>query len=437
MTRLAFICVGGTHFDGDTLKKRALGGTEAAVVQMAKNLAKIGFDVSVFNRCDIEDCKPGMYDLVWYHSLEDVNEAKYFDIVISVQSLIPFVPPNYYNRIPPQAYDASIFDNIRTTTKWKVVAVHNTSLGNVEDPLLEPLLVEGHINEMFTQSDFQTNYLLNCSHHGAPKRNFEVLKNKVWQTRGGVEIYQDALQQTVGTIHTKDPNLFISTASVFKGLQNLIYDIWPKIKERIPDAKLRALGGYYHTKPDDPDPNKTLWEKMIPFGSRYGVEFTGLVGPWAVAQHLQKASFLLAPSAYPETFGLSLLEAQAYNCPVITCRFGAAEETAVEEACYKINYPIEPNNVYPHIDGKAQVAKYVDLVVAAHGSFELWTNKARYGNKIREIAGWDGIALQWKQHLYKVLNLYFDPGEYFKVKVLNHEVHRVFRRRWMNREEMI
>lgn len=436
MTRLAFIVPFGTHFDGSAsmLAERALGGTEMAVVQMAKNLAKIGFDVSVFNRCDIEDCEPGSYDFVWYHPLEEVAHAKDFDIVISVQSLIPFVPEKYYNRIPPQPFEASIFESIQKTTNWKIVAVHNTSLGNVEDPLLEPMLVEGYFHEIFTQSDFQTNYLLNCTHHGAPKRNFEVLKNKVWQTRGGVEVHKTT---NLGATHNKDPNLFISTASVFKGLQNLVYDIWPKIKELIPDGKLRVLGGYYHTKPNDPDPNKELWEKMKPFGARYGVDFRGLVPHHQVATSLQEASYLLAPSAYPETFGLSILEAQVYNCPVVTCRFGAAEETAVDEACFKINYPIEPNNVYPYIDGKAQVRKYVDEVFRAYETPEEWIAKARYGNKIREIAGWDGIALQWKQHFYKVLNLYFDPGEYFKVKNLNHEVHRVFRRRWMNREEMI
>lgn len=431
--KLAFVVPFGTHFDGLTVQTRALGGTEAAVVHMAKNLAEIGFDVTVFNRCDIEDCSAGTFYGVRYRPFEEVKDAKYFDIVISVQSLIPFVPPEYYDRIPPQDFDASIFDNIRTTTRYKVVAVHNTSLGDVEDPLLEPMLVEGHIDRIFTQSDFQTIYLLNCSHHGAPKRNFEVLKNKVWQTRGGCD-YDSSVHSG---IELKDPDLFVSTSSVFKGLQNLIYQVWPKIKERIPNARLDVLGGYYHTKPNDPDPNKELWDKMVPFGTRYGAMFYGLLPHKLLVSHLAKASFLLAPSAYPETFGLSLLEAQVYNTPVITCRFGAAEETAVDEASYKIDYPIEANNVYPNINNKEQVEKYVSAVVRAHSDRTVWRAKSLYGNTIREVAGWSTIALQWKQHFHKVLDIYLPSADYFKVKTLNHTVHRVFRRRFMNPEEMI
>src|ERR1017187_2013679 len=186
---IAFIVLFCTHFDGSTLSKRGCGGTESAVIQLAKNLATLDFSVTVFCDCDTDDTSPGIYDNVHYHPINDLKDAT-ADIVISIHSLIPFIPSKYYNRIPPQNFSATIFENIIKTAKWKVLSHHNTALPPPEDPLLEPLVVEGYIDEVLTQSDFQSIYILNCSHSG-PKRNFEVLKRKIFQTRGGIERYID------------------------------------------------------------------------------------------------------------------------------------------------------------------------------------------------------------------------------------------------------
>src|ERR1022692_683959 len=97
MISIAFINLFCTHFDGSTLSKRGCGGTESAVIQLAKNLAILDFDVTIFCDCNTDDTKPGTYDNVQYRILQDIKEAKNFDIVVSIHSLIPFIPPKYYS----------------------------------------------------------------------------------------------------------------------------------------------------------------------------------------------------------------------------------------------------------------------------------------------------------------------------------------------------
>jgi hypothetical protein len=45
----------GSPYDGSTPSKRALGGSESAVVFIARELAKIGIQVDVYNRCEEMD----------------------------------------------------------------------------------------------------------------------------------------------------------------------------------------------------------------------------------------------------------------------------------------------------------------------------------------------------------------------------------------------
>jgi hypothetical protein len=72
--KIAIIDKIGLCYDGDTLSKQGLGGSESAVILLSKELAKIGFDVTVYNNCkDGSNSKPGIYDKVRYI---DTSDAK-------------------------------------------------------------------------------------------------------------------------------------------------------------------------------------------------------------------------------------------------------------------------------------------------------------------------------------------------------------------------
>lgn len=422
---VAIVDIMGIPYDGTTLKKRGLGGSESAVILMSKELTKLGFSVTVFNNC-VDDAKPGIYDGVSYRNVKDIPDNEKFDIVISSRTVFPFVPKQMQNMIN---FDASAFSFMRTHAKLKIVWMHDTFCAG--DHILENLVVNGFIDELFTLSDFHTSYVTTCNH--GVKRMFEVLKDHIFMTRNGIVRYSNQVD-----ISKKDPDLFVYNASTSKGMVPLVEDIWENIKRNIPGARLKIIGGYYKfAEASEPDEQEKKWRSLAT-NQKYkdlGVEFTGIIKQSEIAEILSEATFMIYPPAFPETFGISTLESLAYNTPLISSRFGALEETAVAQACYMMDYPIEPNNVYPTINAKEQQNNFINLALSAHRNKYLLQQKQHYCNIIKDISGWDSVAKQWKQHLIQKLGLYLHVDEYREVSSINSRVHTVFGRRFHNKEE--
>ena len=429
MISVAIIDIIGLTYDGATLEKRGLGGSESAVILMSKELASLGFDVTVFNNCIDKESAPGVYNGVKYidHTELDVKNDYKFDVVISSRTVGPFLPQHLYQHfqdLNPQRYSI-----IKQNAKLKVVWMHDTFCRG--DHLLEDLVVNGDIDELFTLSDFHTSYITTCNHGN--RRNFEVLKNKIFMTRNGIVQYKDEVD-----ISAKDPHLYVYNASVTKGMLPLVNKIWPRIKAQIPEAKLKVIGGYYRFRENAaPDEQEKTWRQMVadPKYATWGIEFTGVIKQSEIAEILSKSSFMLFPGAFPETFGISTLESLAYNTPLITTRFGALEETAVEQACYLIDYAIEPNSLFPNINAEAQETKFVQQVLKANADRYLHQQKMYFCNIVKGISTWDTVAIQWKQHIYKKLGAYLPVSDYRKVSDINSRVKKVFGRRFGNYED--
>lgn len=420
MVKIAIVDVVGLAYDGSTLATRGLGGSESAVILMSAELAKLGFDVTVYNNCIDSEAAPGVYNNVCYRDLTflDTCEQQHYDVIISSRTVVPYIKEEQYNdfvRYRPERYK-------KLTGTFKAVWMHDTFCTG--DHLLESLAVEGRYDEIFTLSDFHTSYVTTCDH--SHKRMFEVLKNKVFQTRNGIVLYDTPAVD-------KDPNLFVYNASVTKGMLPLVNSIWPIIKSQLPDARLKVIGGYYRFKENEaPDEQEQTWRDIVnnPAYEHIGIEFTGIITQQEIANILSEASLMLYPSEFPETFGISTLESLAYNTPLVTNRFGALEETALNEACYLIDYPIRANGLYPNINFPSQVQKFITKTISAVNDTYLLQQKREYCNIIKDVCTWDTIALQWKQHLYKVLGLYLDADEYSYVSYINARVQQIFKRKF-------
>jgi FkbM family methyltransferase len=434
MVKIGIIDIIGIPYDGTTVFKQGLGGSESAVTLVAKELAELGFSVTVFNNCNLDHAQPGIYDQVTYRPLTDLADDHVFDVIISSRTIIPFTAVADYEKLGD--YRArpfapmNLYDRIVSKAKVRILWMHDTfCLG---DNLIEELAVSNRITDIFTLSDFHLTYVANCNH--GRRRNFEVLKRKFFITRNGINKYYDEVD-----VAAKDRNLFVYNASVTKGMVPLVTQIWPHVKRHIPEARLKVIGGYYRfSTSSNPDEQEIKWRELAndPKNSALGIEFTGVISQREIADILVAANFMIYPAAFPETFGISTLESIAYNTPAITCRFGALEEIALENACYLIDYAIEPNNLFTDIDVPKQVEAFVKTTVEAYRNPYLHQQKQYYCNIVKDVAGWDSVALQWKQHLYRKLGLYLSRDEYRAVSKINHKVHKIWQRRYHNSVEL-
>ena len=431
--KIAIIDIIGIPYDGTTVFKQGLGGSESAVTLMSKELAVLGFEVTVFNNC-IDHASPGIYDRVTYRHLNDLAQDHYFDVVISSRTVIPFVDPSQYDRLTDRRawpfHGMNLYDRILSNAKMRILWMHDTfCLGDI---LIEELALADRITDIFTLSDWHTTYVLNCDH--GKRRNFEVLKRKIFITRNGAHNYNREVD-----IKAKDPNLFVYNASVTKGMIPLVNHIWPRVKQQIPNAQLKIVGGFYKfSEHDEPDQQEKDWRAMAMDlnNSEKGIEFTGIIPQHEIANTLSKASFMIYPCAFPETYGISTLESLMYNTPSITCRFGGLEEIAIERACYLIDYAIEPNSLFQHIDLPSQVDKFVQVVVEAHRNTYLHQQKQYYCNIIKDIAGWDSVAKQWRQHMFRKCGAYLPAVQYREVSKINRRLHKIYGRRYHNTVEL-
>jgi len=431
--KLAIIDIIGIPYDGTTIFKQGLGGSESAVTLMGKELADLGFEVTVFNNC-VDHAQPGIYDGVTYQHLNDLAQDHYFDIVVSSRTIIPFTQPerypelNDYRAMPYQGMN--LYDRILSKAKMRILWMHDTfCLG---DNLIEDLATSDRITDIFTLSDWHTTYITNCDH--GKRRNFEVLKRKVFITRNGAYNYIPEVDITA-----KDRNLFVYNASVTKGMIPLVNSVWPHVKRHIPQAQLKIIGGYYKfSEADEPDQQEKDWRNMAmdPANAEKGIEFTGIIPQNQIAEILSKANFMIYPCAFPETYGISTLESLLYNTPSITCRFGGLEEIAIEKACYLIDYAIEPNGLFPNINVPHQIEQFVKTVVEAYHNTYLHQQKQYYCNIIKDIAGWDSVAQQWRQHMFRRCGEYLSRDDYRAVSKINHRLHKIYNRRFHNVVEL-
>jgi len=432
--KIAIIDIIGIPYDGTTVDKQGLGGSESAVILMSRELAQIGFDVTVFNNCNIDHAQAGVYNNVTYRPLTELANDHYFDVVISSRTVIPFTRPEDYPKLndyrsqPFQNMD--LYNRILATAKMRILWMHDTfCLG---DNLIEELALDNRITNIFTLSDFHLTYVANCNH--GRRRNFEVLKNKFFITRNGVRIYNTEVD-----IKAKDKNLFVYNASVTKGMIPLVKLIWPHIKNHIPEARLKVIGGYYRfSTSSEPDQQEKDWREMAadPKLAQQGIEFTGVISQREIADILTEANFMLYPAAFPETYGISSMESLCYNTPIVTCRFGALEEIAIEGACYLIDYAIEPNSLFPDISVPEQIEQFVKTAVEAYRNPYLHQQKQYYCNIVKDTAGWDSVALQWKQLMVKSLGRYLKRDEYQTVAKINRRVHKIYNRKFHNTVEL-
>jgi glycosyltransferase involved in cell wall biosynthesis/2-polyprenyl-3-methyl-5-hydroxy-6-metoxy-1,4-benzoquinol methylase len=361
---IAFV-TGGLKFNGNSVNEKALGGSESALIYMAREITKLGNDVTVYCDCD----KPGNYDGVDYRTQEQffTDEKAQFDTLI-VSRFTDFLA-------------------LPTDTKMNILWCHDIDVNNFRDSL-------GCADRVFCLSEYHKSLYVD---------NYQVEpSNYVFKTTNGYD--QEIVTEYVPFEQKK--NNYIYGSRPERGLKLLLEKIWPEIVEKNPDAVLH-LCTYEHTLglPDEVKKIHQEVEDLLQYSRN--VEKIGNLPKKKYYELLSKCAYMVYPTDFPEISCISAIEAQYNGCLVISSDSFAMSETVKSDTKVKAEYGTQ-EYVSEFL---SYLNKYQDE------AFETEIEKCR--KEIKKYA-WENVAKSWNSEIDFMFNSRFEKN---KDKIINQLVY--------------
>lgn len=347
------------NWNPDTVAERGIGGSETAVVEMAKRLVKYGHKVTVYNQCGDSG---GTFDGVEY-----LDHTK-------------FGPHDCDILITSRRADAVDFGvRAKATLCW----VHDVHLGNA---LTHERALK--IDRFFCLTHWHKDFFL--------KQYPFVHPSQVVVTRNGID-----LSKFQPSDEPRNPHRAVYSSSPDRGLQSLL-QMWPRIRQRVPDAELHVFYGFDTWEAcsiNNPDQLAyiKLLKEMLRDCEKYGVTSHGRVSQKRLASEFQKSGVWPYPTWFSETSCITAMEAQAAGLSIVTSPIAALPETVGTRGLF-----VEGDWL-----SESYQNEFVERVVQ---SMTMTSDEHRHFNHLyaMSVFNWDGVACDWDTILRRTIDEVLD-----------------------------
>lgn len=254
------------------------GGSEEAIIQLAPRLVKLGWDVTVYNNCPKEETRDG----VKWVRFERFNPRDIFNILVSWRNNC-FLDP----KVATQKY----------------IDVHD-----VPNPQMFPEKTLKDV-KLLVKSDYHRSRFTHLSDD-----KFVIIPNGIETKHFGNT--------------TKIKNNLVWTSSYDRGLEFLL-DMWPDIREAVPDATLDVAYGFnlFDESPrGNTDEGKQWKAHMLALLDQPGITHHGRLNSQAVAKLYNQADVWAYPTDFPEIDCITATKAMAAGCVPITTDYAVMKE---------------------------------------------------------------------------------------------------------------
>jgi len=340
----------GMPFDGNTLKEKALGGSETAALCTAQSLAKLGHRVTVFSNCEA----PTVVDNVIYRPSDGwltYSVTTPHDINIVQRTTEPFI-----NRL---------------SSKLNLVWCHDLALGRSTNDFRGVLW---NLDKVILLSDFMVEQY---------KQTYQLTDDLIFKSRNGID-----LSLVPEPIATRNYKQLVYAARPERGLDNML-SIFGELLEKDPDLEL-LLCGYDNTV----EHMKPFYAQVGKMANSYGekCKWMGHLTKTELYQMYNSAGVYVYPTPSPtmpqfdEIFCISGLEAQACGLPIVTSNRGALSETIHPDAGVLIDgLPSED----------AYREEFMEVVLSYVNDRERHQRASEAGRAHAQGLSWDKLAQEW------------------------------------------
>lgn len=348
---IAYYCGETKHiWNPEMAKTKGIGGSEEAVINLAKEWTELGYNVTVFNSCGVEPmvCDGVTYKPFWYYNAKDK-----YDITI------------LWRHPGVAEYDLN--------TGKIFVDLHDVlPAGEFTEKRL------AKIDKIFVKTNAHRILFPNI-----PDEKFAIIPNGQDQT-----LFEGFV--------SKIPGLLINTSSPDRSL-DVLPKLFKKVKEQVPEARLKwAYGWEIYDNAFAGDKARMAWkDKVVKEMEEAGIENMGRLSQAECAKLYQEGVILAYPSEFYEIDCISVKKAQACGCVPITTDFAAFKES--NKYGFKVHSTKTPENwSRPYqmafgIEDEWAQEEWVKTVVKELRNPSKTKKMEQWARKF----DWDKIALQW------------------------------------------
>ncbi len=178
-------------------------------------------------------------------------------------------------------------------------------------------------------------------------------------------------------------------SSYDRGL-DILLSLWPKIKEKYPDATLDICYGWeLFDKGYADNPERQAWkEKVSAQMKQPGITHHGRVGKEELKQIREKCGIWAYPTYFSEIFCITALDAQNDGLVPCTSDYGALAETV--QSGFKVH--AEDGDAIYDYEVKKQ---WLDNLFKLMDDEKLWEQESKKAREFAKDFSWDRISNQW------------------------------------------
>lgn len=273
-------------FTADNLEA-GIGGSQSALICMAKSLAALGNHVEIYNYTD----KERYFDGVLYCPVGRFDSKQHIDVFFLFRYFSPIIN--------------EVVSNLKIL--WSHDIPSDKPLYGIPKSLVT-------VDRVFAVSPFHGKSLTSF----AKEFGISHLEEKVWVTSNGIvaDDYRINLP--------KKRNQVIYCSVPDRGLSTILH-VWPRIKSSISDAQLIITGDYsLWGHPPGTEEFKSRAQQL------QGVTFLGRVPRSELIRHQLESEVHVLPGGVPENFCIASIECQASGTPTVAVALGALPTTVVD-----------------------------------------------------------------------------------------------------------